>query len=38
VRLADGNIGRAVTRFLDMPICNIGTGAAIFEALNKSFR
>jgi hypothetical protein len=38
VRLMDGTIGRAVTRFLDMPVCNIGTGASIFETLEKSLR
>jgi hypothetical protein len=38
VRLADATIGRAVTRFVDMPVCNIGTGSSIFDALDKSFR
>jgi hypothetical protein len=38
VRLADGTLGKAVTRFLDMPVCNIGTAAAIFDVLDRTFR
>lgn len=28
----------AITRFLDMPVCNVGTGEAIFEVLDGTFR
>lgn len=36
VRYFDAKLGRAVTRFLDMPICNAGTGELIFDAINAS--
>ena len=36
VRLWDKNLGKPMTRFLDMPICNIGTGEKLFELINKS--
>ena len=38
VRVFDSAIGKAVTRFVDIPICNIGTSASIFDAVNKCFR
>lgn len=28
----------AITRFLDMPVCNVGTGEAICEVLDGTFR
>lgn len=27
----------AITRFLDMPVCNVGTGEAICEVLDGTF-
>ena len=37
VRLFDKELGRAVTRFVDMPVCNDGTAEGIFAAVNKVF-
>ena len=36
VRLWDENVGKPVTRFLDMPICNIGTADKLFEAIDTA--
>ena len=36
VRLWDDELGKPVTRFLDMPVCNIGTAATLFERINAS--
>ena len=38
VRLADSAIGRSVTQFLDMPVCNIGTGATVFNTLDSTLQ
>ena len=38
VKVFDPEIARAVTRFVDIPICNIGTGANIFEQIDNCFR
>jgi hypothetical protein len=36
VRLWDNQLGKPASRFLDMPICNIGTAEKLFEALDKA--
>ena len=36
VRLWDNQLGKPVSRFLDMPVCNIGTAEKLFEAINKA--
>ena len=36
VRLWDENLGKPITRFLDMPVCNIATGEKLFELIDKS--
>ena len=36
VRYFDNDAGKAVTRFLDMPTCNIGTGELIFDTISES--
>lgn len=36
VRLWDENVGQPITRFLDMPICNIGTADKLFEAIDTA--
>lgn len=36
VRLWDENVGKPVTRFLDRPICNIGTADKLFEAIDTA--
>lgn len=36
VRLVDE--GKISTRFLDMPICNLGTAEDIFHTIDKVFR
>ena len=36
VRLWDDEQGRPVTRFLDMPVCNIGTAEKLFELIDAS--
>ena len=38
VKVFNPEIARAVTRFVDIPICNIGTGANIFETIDNCFR
>ena len=38
VKVYDPEIARAVTRFVDIPICNIGTGENIFQTIDKCFR
>ena len=38
VKVFDPEIARAVTRFVDIPICNISNGTNIFEAINNCFR
>ena len=38
VKVFKPEIARAVTRFVDIPICNIGTGANIFETIDNCFR
>ena len=38
VKVFNPEIARAVTRFVDIPICNIGTGANIFETIDTYFR
>ena len=35
-RLWDEKLGKPVTRFLDMPICNVGTADKLFEAVNTA--
>ena len=35
VRVLDRDVKRISTRFLDLPICNIGTGANLFNCLNE---
>ena len=35
VRLWDDKLGKPVTRFLDMPVCNIGTADKLFDALDE---
>ena len=34
VRFWDDDIGRVVTQFLGMPVCNIATGQSLFDALS----
>ena len=34
VRMWDENLGKPMTRFLDMPICNAGNAASLFEQLD----
>ena len=36
VRLWDENLGKPMTRFLDMPVCNIATGEKLFDLIDKS--
>ena len=36
VRLLDPELGNVCTRFLDMPVVNIGTAQNIFHALKES--
>ena len=36
VRIFDNEVGNVRTRFLDMPVANIGTAQNIFEALKQS--
>ena len=36
VKLFDEDLGKTVTRFIDMPVVNIGTAANLFAALEKS--
>lgn len=36
-RILDAEVGNVKTRFLDMPIVNIGTAANIFSALNMAW-
>ncbi len=36
VRFWDDKLGIPVTRFLDMPVCNIGTASNLFECINAS--
>ena len=38
VKVFDAKIDRAATRFLDIPICNIGTGENIFNAIDNCLR
>lgn len=35
VRVLDRTVQRITTRFLDLPVCNIGTGASLFSCLNE---
>ena len=35
VRVLDRTVHRIATRFLDLPVCNIGTGANIFDTINE---
>ncbi|KAK2154429.1 hypothetical protein LSH36_269g09031 [Paralvinella palmiformis] len=37
VKVFNPEIARAVTRFVDIPMCNIGTGANIFETIDNCF-
>ena len=37
IRVADRSLKRIATRFLAMPICNIGTGQNLFNAINNVF-
>ena len=37
VRMWDNTIGRPVTRFLDMPGCNIATASKLFECIDSLF-
>ena len=32
----DDKLGKPVTKFIDMPVCNIGTAEKLFEAINKA--
>ena len=36
IRLWDDLLGKPVTRFLDMPVCNIGTANILFEAIERA--
>ena len=36
VRLWDDKLGKPVTRFLHMPVCNIGTADKLFEAIDSA--
>ena len=36
VKLLDPQVGNVCTRFLDMPVVNIGTAQNIFDALKES--
>ena len=36
VRLWDSKLGRPVSRFLDMPVCNIGNAEKLFEAIDTA--
>ena len=36
VRLWDNDLGKPVTRFLDMPVCNIATAMRLFEHIDAS--
>ena len=36
VRFWDNGVGKPVTRFLHMPVCNIWTGEKLFEAIDES--
>ena len=36
VHLWDDQLGRPVTRFLHMPVCNIGTANKLFNALDST--
>ena len=38
VKVFDAKIDRAATQFLDIPICNIGTGENIFNAIDNCLR
>lgn len=38
VRLWDENLRKPVTRFLDMPVCNIGTGEKLFDLIDESLK
>ena len=35
VRMWDENLGKPMTRFLDMPVCNTGNAASLFELLDS---
>lgn len=37
VRVLDRTVKRISTRFVDLPVCNIGTGANLFNTLNEVF-
>ncbi len=37
-RLFDPAIGKTATRFVDIPVCNVGTAENIFDAINTCFR
>ena len=37
-RLLDPAIGKMATRFVDIPVCNIGNAENIFDAINTCFR
>ena len=36
IQMWDENLGKPMTRFLDMPVCNFGTGKKLFELIDKS--
>ena len=38
VDLWDDQLGRPVTRFLHMPVCNIGTANKLFNAIDSHLR
>ena len=37
VRIFDRELSEIVTKFLDIPICNIGTGESLFNCIDKMF-
>ena len=38
VRLFNEECGEVKTRFLDMPVCNMGTGENLFEEIDKALK
>lgn len=38
VRLFDDQLQKPHTRFLDMPVCNIGTAQSVFDSIQTVFR
>ena len=36
-RVYDKEVEKVVTKFIDMPVCNLGTGLNIFNTIDKVF-